>query len=113
MKRLSAWVFCSLLTKMKRTLLFALFSILASTSIADCRIQWVDHDYDTTTPAIHRQICDSTLDIPAINLPGVQPIQQPAIKPIEAPTIPPIGTSSCQTQQVYENGTWVSKKLCS
>ena len=75
--------------------------------IAKCTVKWVDHDYNTMTPAIQKQVCDSTLDIPAINLPGVRPIQRPQISPIQSPTIAPIGTRNCRTQSVFENGQWI------
>tara|TARA_B100001093_G_scaffold433587_1_gene430627 strand:- start:1219 stop:1524 length:306 start_codon:yes stop_codon:yes gene_type:complete len=90
-------------------LIAALFSINA---YSKCRIQWVDHDYNSMTPAIQKQICDSTLDLPAINNPGIRPIQNNRLKPLEPLSLPPLGTSQCSTQQVYENGRWVSKQIC-
>ena len=87
------------------------FSVAAS---AACRVQWVDHDFNVMTPPIQKQVCDNTLDLPAINLPGVRPIQRPAIKPIEPIGLPPLGTQYCSTQQVYNNNTmrWETKRLC-
>ena len=88
--------------------------MLSSYSFAACKWVWVDHDYDFTTPAIQKQVCDSTLDIPAIKTPSIQPIQTPQIKPIETPSIPPLGTTNCRTQSVYDyaSGKWVNKKIC-
>jgi hypothetical protein len=86
--------------------------IIGANAEAACRYQWVDHDYNASTPAIKKQICDSSLDIPAIESPSIRPIQQPQIRPIQTPSIPPIGTSNCRTQSVYENGRWVNKEIC-
>lgn len=79
---------------------------------ATCRNVWVDHDYNSATPPGQRQVCDSTLSLPAINLPGVQPIKHPPIKPIAQPGLPPLGTTQCRTQSVFENGRWVDRRLC-
>ena len=81
---------------------------------AACEIVWVDHDYNSFTPAVKKQVCNSSLDLPAINNPGVRPIQQPNIKPIEPLGIPPLGTTQCSTQQVYNQQTmrWEQKRLC-
>ena len=37
------------------------------TAQAACESVWVDHDYNASTPAIRKQVCDSTTDIPAID----------------------------------------------
>lgn len=98
---------------MKKTTLALLTTLLLSTEVyAACRIQWVDHDYNSMTPPIKKQICDSTMDLPAINDPGLRPLQQPKLKPLEPVGLPPLGTTQCRTQQVYENGRWVEKRLC-
>lgn len=81
-------------------------------SEAACRVQWVDHDYNTFTPAVKKQVCDNTYDVKAYNNPGVRPIQTPRVRPVEMPTVPPVGTRSCRTQQVWENNRWVQKRLC-
>jgi hypothetical protein len=86
--------------------------MFSANSFAACKWVWVDHDYNTSTPAIQKQVCQSSLDINAIKPPSIRPIQTPQIKPIQSPTIPPIGTKQCRTQSVYENGKWVNKKIC-
>lgn len=98
---------------MTRITLITLTLLLAiPSSYAACRNVWVDHDHNPATPPIQKQVCDSTLDLPAINLPGVQPIQRPQIKPIEPIGLPPLGTTQCRTQSVFENGRWVNQRLC-
>ena len=87
----------------------ALVSINAQ---ADCRKVWVDHDYNASTPPVVKQVCDSSLDIDGINLPGIQPIQRLQIKPIESLGIPPLGTTRCRNESVYEGGQWITKRLC-
>jgi hypothetical protein len=96
-------------------LIVLLLTILGATSAsAACKVVWVDHDYNTLTPAVQKQVCDSTLDLPAINLPGVRPIQQPKIKPIEPLALPPLGTTRCSTQQVWNQQAmrWEQKRIC-
>ena len=90
-------------------LALALVSINAS---AACRNIWVDHDYNTSTPAIQKTVCDSALDLPSTNLPGIRPIQRPQIKPIDSLGLPPLGTTRCRNESVYEGGQWITKRLC-
>ena len=99
----------SLIKNLTAILLLLMISNLAS---AACRWVWVDHDYNASTPAIRKQVCDSSIDIPAIKPPSIRPIQTPQIKPIEVPGIPPIGTTRCRNESVYENGKWVTKRIC-
>lgn len=86
--------------------------IAASSAFSTCRNVWVDDDFNSATPPVMKEVCDSTLDLPAINLPGVQPIQRPQVRPIERATVPPVGTTRCRTQSVYEHGRWVNKQIC-
>jgi hypothetical protein len=101
--------------KLIRTLL--VFAVVATAApqfvAAACKAVWVDHDFNTSTPAIRKQVCDSPIDIPAIPSPSVRPIQTPQIRPIETPTVPPIGTKSCRNESIYEDGKWVTKRICS
>jgi len=96
-----------------RLLILTAFMVVSSCASAGCKTVWVDDDYNSMTPAVEKQICDSTLDLPAFNNPGVRPIQSPSIKPIESLSLPPLGTSRCRTERVYENYRWVDKKICS
>ena len=97
-----------------RLMVFLLAILGATSASAACKVVWVDHDYNTFTPAVQKQVCDSTLDLPAINNPGVQPIQQPKIKPIESLKLPPLGTTQCSTQQVWNQQAmrWEQKRIC-
>ena len=100
--------------KLFKTALLLITFTISSHTFAACKWVWVDHDYNMATPAVQKQLCDSSIDTPAIKTPSIQPIQSPKIKPIETPSIPPIGTKSCRTQNVYDyaTGKWVDKKIC-
>jgi hypothetical protein len=77
-----------------KTVLFVAVAVLALTGTANsaCRQVW-----DCSRgPCQNRQVCDSTLDIPAISTPTVPPVVAPSIAPIQSPTLPPVGTSSCR-----------------
>jgi len=96
---------------MKKMIAFAVL-IMSVQAEAACRWVWVDHDYNTMTPAIRKQVCNNTLDLPAIQSPSIRPIQQPQIRPLPSVGLPPLGTSSCRTESVYEYGRWVNKRIC-
>ena len=91
------------------TALLLLSSVSAS---AACKWVWVDHDYNMGTPAIKKQVCDSSIDLPAIQQPTLRPLQTPQLKPLGSLSLPPIGTSQCRTQSIFENGRWVNKEIC-
>ena len=95
---------------MKKLLIMG--ALIAFDASAACKWAWVDHDYSTMTPAIQKQVCESTIDINAVRTPSVRPIQQPQIKPIQRHTIPPIGTRRCRVESVYINGRWTDKQIC-
>ena len=97
---------------MNRLLITMAFLLLPMWASAACKYLWVDHDYNTSTPPIRKQVCDSVIDIPAIPSPTIQPIQQPQIRPLPPLGIPPIGTTQCRNESIYENGQWVTKQVC-
>lgn len=71
---------------------------------AACRLTFINGQSE--------QLCDSTLDIPAVGVIGVAPIVPPSIAPIGMPTIPPIGTSSCRPAQVWNGRQYVWQTVC-
>ena len=95
-----------------KKLIFTALTLFAVNAQAACRWVWVDHDYNTMTPAIQKQVCNSTLDLPAIKSPSIRPIQQPQIRPLPSVGLPPLGTTRCRTESVYEYGRWVNKRIC-
>ena len=96
-----------------RLLFIAMFCLLSQVSTAECRYVWIDHDFNSNTPLIQRQICDSPIDLPGLPSITTPPIQLPNLRPIGIDPIPNLGFSECSYQNVYENGQWVSKKVCS
>ena len=90
-----------------------MIALLPLPSQAACKWVWVDHDYNSSTPAIRKQVCDSAIDIPAINTPSIRPLQTPSIRPLPSLGLPPIGTTRCRNERVYENGQWINKRICS
>jgi len=95
-----------------RVVLALTMMLAAAQAVGACRWEWVDHDYNAATPAIQKQVCDSTYDTPAVRTPSVRPIQQPQVRPIQQPSVPPVGTTQCRNESVYENGRWVTKQIC-
>lgn len=69
---------------------------LATPAWARCRVEW---DCSGGSPCRQVQVCDSTIDLPALPQPGISPIPPPTIHPIPQPVIPPLGTTQCR--QVY------------
>jgi hypothetical protein len=59
-----------------------------------------------------QQLCDSTIDMPAIRPPGIAPIVPPSIAPIQRPVIPPLGTSSCHQAQVWNGSAYQWQTVC-
>ena len=81
-----------------RRVIYVLVAFIVSTAIqpppafADCRWTW---DCSQGYPCRQVQVCDSTIDVPAIRPPEVPPIPPPALRPIPTPQVPPIGTTQC------------------
>jgi hypothetical protein len=96
----------------KTLLIISVMTAAPQFASAACKYVWVDHDFNTSTPAQRKQVCDSTIDIPAIRGPSIRPIQTPQIRPIPSIGIPPIGTTRCRDESVYEDGKWVTKRVC-
>jgi hypothetical protein len=59
------------------------------------------------------QLCDNSLDIPAIPTLGIPPLVPPSITPIQVPVIPPIGTTSCRQAQVWNGSAYQWRTVCS
>jgi len=90
---------------MNKILLITLMTLSASLSTlaeAKCRKAHVCDDYGQNCQV--RQICDSQLDLPSIEVTPIQPLPSTRIKPLPSTSLPPLGTSRCQYKQV--NGVW-------
>lgn len=84
--------------------LVALAFTLSSDSEAACRCVFVNGQ--------QQQLCDSTIDLPAICAPAIAPIVPPSIAPIQSPTLPPLGTTSCGQAQVWNGYQYVWQTVC-
>jgi hypothetical protein len=85
-------------------LTFAVTVALGVTGIAEarCRKAQVCDDYGMN--CVVQDICDSTLDLPSIDLPPLQPMPSTELKPLPSLDLPPLGTTKCEYKQV--NGHW-------
>ena len=68
---------------------------------ARCQVEW---DCSRGYSCRQVQVCDSSIDIPAIPPPSISPIPPPTIAPIPRPVVPPIGTAQCR--QAYTTASW-------
>ena len=81
----------------------------AAPAAAACRWEW---DCSNGYPCRQGQLCDNTLDLPAIRPPGISPIPPPSIAPIPRPIVPPIGTSQCRPAYVCTGGFCSWQTVC-
>ena len=98
--------------KAMKTLLAITLLTISSTASASCKWAWVDDDYKTQTPAVRKWVCSDFRQPKVPDAPSVRPIQTPQVRPMNTPSVPMIGTTSCRTQSVYKNGTWVTVEVC-
>ena len=75
---------------------------LANIADARCRKSQVCDDYGNNCRV--EDICDSTLDLPSVELAPLRPLPSMDLKPLPSLELPPLGTTKCQYMQV--NGRW-------
>lgn len=51
-----------------------------------------------------QDICDSSIDLPSVELAPLAPLPTTQLKPLPSMDLPPLGTSDCEYRQV--NGQW-------
>jgi len=78
------------------------FGIFTASALAQCQQAQVCDDRGQNCQV--RQICGSSLDLPGINLPPLQPLPSMELKPLPSMQLPPLGTTRCEYKQV--NGRW-------
>lgn len=76
--------------------------VYAGSTQAECRKAQVCDDYGMNCEV--QDICDSTLDLPSVDLPPLQPLPSTDLKPLPSMDLPPVGTSQCEYRQV--DGQW-------
>ena len=69
---------------------------------ARCRKVQVCNDFGMNCKV--KQLCESSLDLPSIELAPLQPLPSTRLKPLPSVSLPPLGTSKCEHKQV--NGFW-------
>ena len=93
---------------MKTLMMMCLLLATAAPASAACR--W---DFDcSSSPCRQVQLCDSTIDLPAIRPPAIPPIAMPSIKPIAPIGLPPLGTRSCQQKYICAGGGCSWQSVC-
>lgn len=93
-----------------RIRLFAVFVIASATygtAEARCRKSQVCDDLGMNCQV--QDICDSSIDLPSVELAPLTPLPSTQIKPLPSVGLPPLGTSNCEYKQV--NGQW--QNVCS
>lgn len=75
---------------------------VSSLAEARCRKAQVCDDYGQNCRV--QDICDSTLDLPSVELAPLTPLSSTQLKPLPSVGLPPLGTTQCQYVQV--NGQW-------
>lgn len=84
-------------------LLLLIFLAIASPMLwAKCSKSNVCDDYGQNCQVI--DVCSSPLDLPAVNLPPLNPLPTLQLKPMPSLQLPPLGTIRCDYMQV--NGRW-------
>lgn len=65
---------------------------------AGCRWTW-----DCSSGTCRQvQLCDSTIDLPAIRPPAIPPVVLPSVRPVEPPTLAPLGTRHCEQRYICD-----------
>jgi len=69
---------------------------------ARCRLSYVCDDYGENCE--YRDVCDSVLDLPSVDLPPLSALPSLELKPLPSLELPLLGTSQCEYKLV--NGQW-------
>ena len=85
-------------------LMMVVISAMAVSGVveAKCRKSQVCDDFGRNCRV--QDICDSTLDLPSVELAPLRPLPSTQLKPLPSVGVPPLGTSKCEYKQV--NGHW-------
>jgi hypothetical protein len=102
------------MTRRDRVLYLCLFGAVALTlsslgAQAACR-----STFDCSAiPCRQVQICDSTLDLPALPSPALPPVVMPSLRPLNPPTLAPLGTSACRQAYICNSyGQCAWRQVC-
>jgi len=88
---------------MKTSILFFIVAMGIPGSVeAICHKAQVCDDYGMNCQV--QDICDSSIDVPSVDVTPIQPLPSTEIKPLPSVGLPPLGTTRCEYKQV--NGHW-------
>lgn len=90
--------------KITAQVVIATLLVFGFTNIADARCRAAQVCDDNGNNCRVKDICDSTLDLPSVELPPLRPLPSTDLKPLPSMQLPPLGTTQCQYMQV--NGRW-------
>ena len=82
-------------------LLVTILIVWSVNANATCRQSYVCDGYGDCG---YTDICDSTLDLPSINVRPLPALPTTELKPLPSISLPPLGTTQCKYMQV--NGRW-------
>lgn len=85
-----------------KTVIILIVLLASAMAQGACRSSYVCDDYGQNCRYV--DICDSTIDLPSMNLPPIPPLPTIEIKPLPSMALPPIGTSQCRYMMV--DGRW-------
>jgi len=77
------------------------FSV-STTADAKCRRAYVCDDFGMNCR--YQDVCDSTLDLPSVDIDPLPALPSMKLKPLPSLDLPPLGTTKCEYKQV--NGEW-------
>lgn len=80
----------------------ALLATAPRFSEAVCKKSQVCDDYGMNCQV--QDVCDSSLDLPSVELVPLTSLPSTELKPLPSVSLPPLGTTQCQYMQV--NGQW-------
>lgn len=84
----------------------SLFLGISTIVDAKCRKSYVCGDHGSNCR--YMDICDSTIDLPSIDINPLPAMPATRLKPLKSIDLPPLGTSQCEYEQV--NGRW--RNIC-
>ncbi|MDH3310549.1 MAG: hypothetical protein OEM48_11685 [Gammaproteobacteria bacterium] len=90
--------------KINKLLIVAVVFAIGISANADakCRRVQVCDDYGMNCRA--QDLCNSTLDLPSVDIDPLTPLPSTDLKPLPSIDLPPLRTSKCEYKQV--NGQW-------
>ena len=87
---------------MNKLMMFLILASISTPSFAYCKKSNVCDDYGQNCR--EQDICNSSMDLPSIELAPLRPLPSMELKPLPSMELPPLGTSHCEYKQV--NGHW-------